>query len=283
MKKKVDKKVCKAKKKVTTKKVVSSKVKKRVIATKKVLKKKVKVKAKKVAKKAVKQVVRTKVKLRAKDTKKAIAKKESLLTAPISVQESTSDKDLAILKKRSSLEIELDDDILDDELDLELEEDIKDLEVIDEGIDRSTKDLLVEQIISSHNCSLKEIVEGIAGVDFFKSDTDDCLENGCDNPASTLGYCRFHYIRNWSSIKHKQEILSQNQLIPLLEKMVGQNTISNLEAILADLTDDKSFYNALKELDIDVVGRLDDSEEEDDDVEFETAGPKDLDIEDEGV
>ena len=32
-----------------------------------------------------------------------------------------------------------------------------------------------------------------------------CKVKGCRNPATTMGHCRMHYLKNWKEIKEKQK------------------------------------------------------------------------------
>ncbi|EQC45717.1 hypothetical protein [Bacteriovorax sp. Seq25_V] len=137
------------------------------------------------------------------------------------------------------------------------------------------KDTLVEEVeLLAEDHNLKDIFEAIQTLGFFVSDADDCREKGCDNPATTLGYCRYHYITNWKAIKRKQSILEEGKLQQFIEELVAKYPAKFIEGILSDLEDEKTFINVLKELNIDAddsFDELDDLDEEDDqDIAFET-------------
>ena len=108
----------------------------------------------------------------------------------------------------------------------------------------------------------------IKKLDFFSSKNDECLEKGCDNPVATLGFCRFHYIKNWKEIKRKQQILSEGKLTKLIEELIEKFPVKYVETILTDLADDKAFYAALKELNIETA--FDDPEGAEGDEAFES-------------
>ena len=102
-------------------------------------------------------------------------------------------------------------------------------------------------------------------MDFFATEGDECWEKTCDNPATTLGHCRFHYIKHWKEIKEKEKALGDGRLIALIQDLVDKYPAKYLETVLADLQDDKSFYIALKELNIDTdFGDFEDMDGDDD-------------------
>ena len=122
--------------------------------------------------------------------------------------------------------------------------------------------------------SLPEILKAIKNVDFFDTESDECLEKGCDNPVTTHGYCRLHYIKNWNEIKAKDKLLGEGKLQSMVEELVKNYPLRYLEEMLNDLKTEKSFINVLRELDID--SSEDDFEEStgeessDEDIAFET-------------
>ena len=152
-------------------------------------------------------------------------------------------------------------------------------------IANDVKESFAEEILAlSENFALKDIFESIKLTDYFQNDTDECLEKNCDNPDTTLGFCRFHYIKNWSDIKKKQSILVEGKLQDFIDDIVSKYPIKYLELILNDLTDEKAFFGSLKELDIESTGdSFDDVEdviEDEQDIAFETKGLISKEIED---
>jgi hypothetical protein len=129
----------------------------------------------------------------------------------------------------------------------------------------------------SENHALKEILGALRTLDFFASDTDECLEKGCENPATTTGYCRYHYIGNWKDIKKKQRILEDGELQDYIDELVEKYPIKFVEGIITDLVDEKTFFGVLKEMDIDATDESFEDEdgdggEDDQDIAFETKG-----------
>lgn len=49
-----------------------------------------------------------------------------------------------------------------------------------------------------------------------------CRENGCENVASTKGFCRLDYIKNWKKIKRKEMILKEGKLNQYIEELVSK-------------------------------------------------------------
>ncbi len=143
-------------------------------------------------------------------------------------------------------------------------------------IEEEIRDHLAEEILSlSEDYQVEDVLGAIRSMDFFKADNLDCMERGCDNPATTAGHCRFHYIKNWKDIKKKQVILEDGRLQKLIEELIGKYPFKYIEAILNDLSDEKSFGVVLKELNIDTMGddaldEVSDEDMDDEDIAFET-------------
>ena len=248
MAKKKQKKVTKkAAKKKGVKKKVANKLKKKKAAkkqavkrtaSKKVAKKKA---AKKIAKKKQKKKV-TKKKVANKATKKKVAPKQAAkkkaAKKPSSNKPTPADK-----KELKTVQDKVKEDSLEDQICNEitsLEEDYPDMDI--------------HAIIKN--------------LDFFAAENDECIEKGCDNPVTTLGHCRLHYIKNWNEIKVKQQILQDGKLGTLIEELMDKYPIKYIETILTDLQNDKFFYTALKELNIETeFDYTEDSDSDDDDLE----------------
>lgn len=235
--------------------------------TKKVTKKAT---AKKVTKKTIKKVETSDAAI----AKKTIAKKavSKNITKDNLVKESASEKVVNAPKDKI---IDTDETIVVDSADFTEEA---------KGPAEIVKEVLSEEVLSlAEDFALTDIFKSIQDLEFFRSKTDECLENGCDNPDTTLGYCRFHYIKNWEVIKKKQDILKSGKLQSLIADLLKTYPIKLLETVLNDLTDDKSFYNVLRGMNIDVAEEeeFEDAstasedelgEDDDQDIAFETKG-----------
>ena len=104
--------------------------------------------------------------------------------------------------------------------------------------------------LSNDNLSLSDIMLSLKNTDFFASDSDECIEQGCDNPATTRGYCRSDYIKNWKEIKKKENLIKDGIFLNHIKQLV-KKTPHLLGPILTDFSDDKNFHNVLKEMNID--------------------------------
>lgn len=78
-----------------------------------------------------------------------------------------------------------------------------------------------------------------------------CREVACENLATTGGYCRLHYIKNWKKIKRKELILREKKLNQYIEELVAKYPDKYIEAIRQDLASDKDFAKVISDLDLD--------------------------------
>jgi hypothetical protein len=78
-----------------------------------------------------------------------------------------------------------------------------------------------------------------------------CREVACEGLATTGGYCRMHYIKNWKKIKRKELILREGKLNQYIEELVAKYPDKYIEAIRQDLASDKDFSKVIHDLDLD--------------------------------
>jgi hypothetical protein len=78
-----------------------------------------------------------------------------------------------------------------------------------------------------------------------------CREVACEGLATTSGYCRMHYIKNWKKIQRKAIILREGKLNQYIEELVAKYPDKYIEAIRQDLTNDKDFAKVIYDLDLD--------------------------------
>jgi len=159
---------------------------------------------------------------------------------------------------------------------------VEQLNVFDEVVTKKVsteqaKQEIAEEIVGlTENFALQDIFTSIKSLDFFKSPDDECLEKNCDNPVSSGDYCRFHYIKNWKDTKRRENILTEGKLQIFIEELVSKYTVKQIEGLLEDLTDEKSFFQVLQELNIDssLEESFDDADADatpdDQDIAFET-------------
>jgi hypothetical protein len=78
-----------------------------------------------------------------------------------------------------------------------------------------------------------------------------CREVACEGLATSGGYCRLHYIKNWKKIKRKEAILREKKLDQYIEELVSKYPDKYIEAIRQDLANDKDFAKVIHDLDLD--------------------------------
>ena len=143
--------------------------------------------------------------------------------------------------------------------------------------DDDIKEALAEEILAlSEEFKIEEVFSAIRNMELFKVESDECVVRGCDNPSTSAGYCRFHYIKLWKEVKKKEAILTEGKLAKMIEELVRKYPMKYVESIISDLADDKAFYGVLKELDIEAdesdldTFEDDDLLDDDQDIAFET-------------
>ena len=96
-----------------------------------------------------------------------------------------------------------------------------------------------------------------------------CHEPACDNIPVAAGFCRLHYIKNWSRIKQKETILKEGNLQRYIEDLTRRLSDKQIAMIHDDLASDDTFLSALE--DIELFGSTEypdtDTDEVDPDVE----------------
>jgi len=272
--KKVAKKTTKKASKKTTKKVISKASKK---TTKKVAKKPAA--SKKTSKKVAKKVSKTSVKKTAakKVVKKAVVKKteakSSSSKAP-STNKSKAPKAKSAAAKSASPKTsnKYQEEVT---LDKDIEKKIKTV------TSQKLKEQVAEEVIQlSEDYKLNDIFESIRDVSYFQNYSDECVERNCDSPSSTKGFCRLHYISNWKNVKKREAILIDGKLQDFIEDLAKKYPLKSIELVLNDLSDEKSFFAALNEMDIESMDDDQDSisedgiEDDDQDMAFETKSTK---------
>jgi hypothetical protein len=78
-----------------------------------------------------------------------------------------------------------------------------------------------------------------------------CREVACEGLATSGGYCRMHYIKNWKKIKRKELILKEGKLNQYIEELVAKYPDKYIEAIRQDLASEKDFAKVIYDLDLD--------------------------------
>lgn len=99
-----------------------------------------------------------------------------------------------------------------------------------------------------------------------------CKEKSCPNAATTEGYCRFHYLKNWKTIKDKKKKSAIKNINRYVDHVIKQHPGNYMEVIREDLRHpdqferkaeayifEDDFYDVMEELTGDDVTRLIDS------------------------
>jgi hypothetical protein len=97
----------------------------------------------------------------------------------------------------------------------------------------------------------KRIASSAFRMGFDAHDESVCREVACEGLATSAGYCRLHYIKNWKKIKRKEVILKEGKLIQYIEELVVKYPDKYIEAIRHDLANDKEFAKVIHDLDLD--------------------------------
>ena len=82
------------------------------------------------------------------------------------------------------------------------------------------------------------------------TDDEECRETGCSNLATTAGYCRVHYIKNWPAIKRKEALLKDGRFRRYVEELVAKYPEAVIRAVRQDLSSDEAFEKARLDLDL---------------------------------
>jgi hypothetical protein len=62
-----------------------------------------------------------------------------------------------------------------------------------------------------------------------------CKEKGCDDAETTSGYCRYHYLKNWKSLKLKHKKQSVQALNRYIEHICTKYPDNYVAAVKRDL------------------------------------------------
>ncbi len=62
-----------------------------------------------------------------------------------------------------------------------------------------------------------------------------CKEKGCNDAATTSGFCRFHYLKQWKQIKDAEKSAGAKRLNRYIERVLKENPNDYLDVIKRDL------------------------------------------------
>lgn len=101
-----------------------------------------------------------------------------------------------------------------------------------------------------------------AGTRLAIGNEETCRELSCESLATTGGYCRLHYIKNWQLIKRKERILSEGRLQRYIEDLAARQPDSVLRAIRDDLATDDHLAEVIRMYELRAAEEEDEGEEE---------------------
>lgn len=78
-----------------------------------------------------------------------------------------------------------------------------------------------------------------------------CVIEKCPSPATTLSYCRYHYIANWYQIKYREKLIANKKLESYIQEVVKRHPGEYREIIRRDIQSEKDVDSILHEMDID--------------------------------
>ncbi len=111
--------------------------------------------------------------------------------------------------------------------------------------------------------------EELKTLEYFYKKEEECQEKNCDQPSTSLGYCRLHYFKNNKKIKSKRQIISEGKLQKAIEILFTIYPEEAIEFLLKNFQDEKSFFQLLRDFHIADIDVIEESlEEESEDIPF---------------
>jgi hypothetical protein len=90
-----------------------------------------------------------------------------------------------------------------------------------------------------------------------------CADKGCPTLIQNSGYCRLFYIKNWSLIQRKRQILGDGQLTRYIEEIVLKYPEKYLEAVRGDLASHDAFQKIVSALELETETDVPGADDED--------------------
>jgi hypothetical protein len=78
-----------------------------------------------------------------------------------------------------------------------------------------------------------------------------CKEKDCQNAATTSGYCRLHYLKNWRKIRERQKKRAAASLNRYVERVMKKNPNNYLDTIKHDLQNAEQFREKVEDMFLD--------------------------------
>ena len=70
-----------------------------------------------------------------------------------------------------------------------------------------------------------------------------CKEAGCQNSATTKGYCRLHYLRHWKDLKEEEQSKAAKRLNNYIDGICQKHSDRYIEAIKKDISSGDEWEN----------------------------------------
>lgn len=86
------------------------------------------------------------------------------------------------------------------------------------------------------------------------SKTKICAESRCKSPATSDGYCRLHYLRNWKELKSEQKDKAEKRLNSYIDRLMKKYPGEYMDKIKESLESEEKFKEAMQEVDLEVEG-----------------------------
>lgn len=89
-----------------------------------------------------------------------------------------------------------------------------------------------------------------------------CIQAECNEPATSHGYCRLHYIANWKHIKFNNQVKAERRLNAYVDRLARKYPKDYLERIKEGLENEEVFRATVEELEIDAEADSTETERE---------------------
>ncbi len=92
-----------------------------------------------------------------------------------------------------------------------------------------------------------------------------CREEGCNDAATTAGFCRLHYLKRWKQIKDRERNEATKRLNRYIEKVCKENPEDFVDVIRRDLGREDFEESVVKSLDFGEEAEISSAENDNED------------------
>ncbi len=86
------------------------------------------------------------------------------------------------------------------------------------------------------------------------SKTKVCAESRCKAAATSDGYCRLHYLRNWRELKSEQKDKAEKRLNSYIDRLMKKYPGEYMDKLKESLSSEEKFKEAMQEVDLEPEG-----------------------------